>query len=193
MCRRSCCREQEIVRYVARPPQSNNYRQDKYQQKSTVCGKADWLAHDTKSNLPRYLCHRADVSRLVQEAKRLRQGIVSLVVDSSAKLTDMVDEHWDSRYLSVGEECIGISCHWDSRFGDKEASPNAVSKDFAGHQLQGAQLLVFPAFSLIPCQKDATCQAARCYPLTLLFCICMESSHNIPQGRSEAQSQSICS
>ena len=105
----------------------------------------------------------------------------------------MVDEYWESKCLPFGGECIGISCHWDSRSGDKEASPDAVAKDFAEHQLQGLQLLVSPAFSLIPFQKDATCQAAHCCPLALLFCVCMESSHIILQGRSEAQSQSICS
>ena len=96
MCRPSCCREREIVRYLARPPKSNNYRQHKYQQKRIVCGKADSLAHRTKNTLPRYLCRRADVSRLVQEAKRFKQGIVFPFVNNCAELTDMLDEYWDS-------------------------------------------------------------------------------------------------
>ena len=150
MCWRSRCREREIGRYVARPPKSNSYRQHEHQQKSIVCGKSDSLAHGTKSSLPSYLCRRADVSRLVQEAKRLKQGIISLVVNSSAERTDMVDEYWDSECLPVRGEWISMSCHWDSRSGDKEASPNARWKDFAGHLLQGVQLLVSPAFSLIP-------------------------------------------
>lgn len=138
------------MRFVARPPKSNNYRQHKYQQKSIVCGKADCLAHGTKNSLPNYLCRRADFSRLVQEAKRLKQVMISPVVNSSAELTDMVDEYWDLKCLPAGGESIGMSCHWDSRSGDKEASPNAVGRDSAGHLLQGLQLLVSPAFSLIP-------------------------------------------
>ena len=93
----------------------------KYQQKSVGCGRADSLAHGVKDGLPRCLCRHADVSRLVRKTKRLKQGIIFPVVNSSAELTDMVDEYWDLKCLPVGGECIDMSCHWDSRSGDKEA------------------------------------------------------------------------
>ena len=102
MCRRSCCREREIVRYLARPPKLNNYRQHKYQQKSIVCGKADSFAHGIKNTLPRNLCRPADVSRLVQEAKRFKQGTIFPVVKIRAKRTDMLDEYWDSMIAGWG-------------------------------------------------------------------------------------------
>ena len=85
MCRRCCYREREIMRYVARPPKSNNYRQHKNQQESIGCGNADSLAQGIRNGVPHYLCRRANVSRIVQQARRLKHRRIFSVVDSSAE------------------------------------------------------------------------------------------------------------